>query len=434
MDEKQTEQTLHQPSAKEFYGLYGGSVVAVVTRNLEGDEGVGSAFHVGDGFFVTAKHVVENKASCKIELDSYRLSRLAKEASRKIGDLTDELIPITAYMHPDDRKDVAVFSVPELAVLPAIPLGDHLDDFITDHDFILNEVLVLGFPPIPLSRKKVLVAARGQINAVIDLINIPHVHFVVSTTARGGFSGGVVLSEWGFALGLVTSSLLTNGAPEELGYLTVLTIEPILECLAAHGCLPRDLARIILEGLVMVAHPFGKLYFYAVDAKKRSFQEPHLTMKRFTPAAPVLSPVNGKPVPLNFDGAEMSSDADLALLREVERRHDMAGLLSSCLTDLRDPGKVRHSLEDIIRFRIMMIAAGYGDGNDAADPRHDPSFRIAPERNPETGAALCPQPTIPRMENLPDVRDPDGTQHGSFPLPILCACARADRAGHRRHF
>ncbi len=92
-------------------------------------------------------------------------------------------------------------------------------------------------------------------------------------------------------------------------------------------------------------------------------------MKRFTPAAPVLSPVNGKPVPLNFDGAEMTSDADLALLREVERRHDMPGLLSSCLTDLRDPEKVRHSLEDIIRFRIMMIAAGYEDGNDAADPR-----------------------------------------------------------------
>ena len=128
-------------------------------------------------------------------------------------------------------------------------------------------------------------------------------------------------------------------------------------------------------------------------------------MKRFTPAAPVLSPVNGKPVPLDFDGAAMGSDAGLALLREVERRHDMAGLLSSRLTDLRDPGKVRHSLEDIIRFRIMMIAAGYEDGNDAADPRHDPSFRIALERNPETGAALCSQPTIARMENLPDVRD-----------------------------
>lgn len=127
-------------------------------------------------------------------------------------------------------------------------------------------------------------------------------------------------------------------------------------------------------------------------------------MKQSTVAAPALSPLNGKPVMLNFDGAEMSSDAGLTLLREVERRHDLAGLVASCLTDLREPGKVRHSLQDIIRFRIMMIAAGYEDGNDANDLRDDPAFKLALERDPETGAALCSQPTISRMENLADTR------------------------------
>ncbi len=57
-------------------------------------------------------------------------------------------------------------------------------------------------------------------------------------------------------------------------------------------------------------------------------------MKQFTVAAPALSPLNGKPILLNFDGAEMSSDAGLTLLREVERRHDLAGLVASCLGDL----------------------------------------------------------------------------------------------------
>ncbi len=37
-------------------------------------------------------------------------------------------------------------------------------------------------------------------------------------------------------------------------------------------------------------------------------------MKQSTVAAPALSPLNGKPVMLNFDGAEMSSDAGLTLL------------------------------------------------------------------------------------------------------------------------
>jgi hypothetical protein len=73
----------------------------------------------------------------------------------------------------------------------------------------------------------------------------------------------------------------------------------------------------------------------------------------------------------------MSSDAGLTLLREVERRHDLAGLLASCLDDPRDPSKILHSLEDIIRFRIMMIAAGYEDGNDAADLRHEASVTQA---------------------------------------------------------
>ena len=131
---------------------------------------------------------------------------------------------------------------------------------------------------------------------------------------------------------------------------------------------------------------------------------PRLTMDVSTPSRLCLSPVDGKQVLLGFDGARMSSDAGLMLLREIERREGLAGWLASCMEDPRAPGKVQHSLEDIIRFRILMIAAGYEDANDAADLRHDPSFKLALERAPESGAALCSQPTISRMENLPDAR------------------------------
>ena len=127
-------------------------------------------------------------------------------------------------------------------------------------------------------------------------------------------------------------------------------------------------------------------------------------MSQFTPSTPALSSLNGKPILFNFDGAKMSSDAGLTLLREVEHRADLAGVIARCLPDPREPGKVRHSLEDIIRFRIMMIASGYEDGNDATDLRDDPAFKLALERGPETGAALCSQPTISRMENLGNTR------------------------------
>jgi len=92
--------------------------------------------------------------------------------------------------------------------------------------------------------------------------------------------------------------------------------------------------------------------------------------------------VNGKPILLGFDGADMSSDAGLRLLREIERKVGLAQRLASCMADTRDPAKVQHRLDDIFRLPIMMIAAGYEDGNDAASLRHDPGFKIALERGP----------------------------------------------------
>ena len=62
-----------------------------------------------------------------------------------------------------------------------------------------------------------------------------------------------------------------------------------------------------------------------------------------------------------------------------------------------------HTLADIIRFRLLMIAAGYEDGNDATGLRTDPVFKMALERLP-SDRDLCSQSTISRLENLPDAR------------------------------
>ena len=119
-----------------------------------------------------------------------------------------------------------------------------------------------------------------------------------------------------------------------------------------------------------------------------------------TPALPGLSPVGGKPIIARFDGGLLSSDGGVLALREVERRLGLADRLAACLEDPRASERVQHGLAEIIRFRMLMIAAGYEDGNDADSPRHDPMFKLALERLPEA-AALCSQPTISRLENLP---------------------------------
>jgi hypothetical protein len=116
---------------------------------------------------------------------------------------------------------------------------------------------------------------------------------------------------------------------------------------------------------------------------------------------PGLSPVCGKPIVACFDGGRLSSDGGVLLLAEVERRLGIAERLARCVEDPRAPDRIVHGLAEMIRFRALAIAAGYPDANDCDLLRRDPAFKIAVGRLPETGADLCSQPTMTRLENLP---------------------------------
>jgi hypothetical protein len=118
---------------------------------------------------------------------------------------------------------------------------------------------------------------------------------------------------------------------------------------------------------------------------------------------PSLSPVCCKKVVARFDGGELSSDGGIVVLREVEQRLRLADRMAACMVDPRAPDQITHSLADIIGFRLLMIAAGYEDGNDADTLRSDPMFKMALDLAP-SDRALCSQPTISRLENLPDAR------------------------------
>jgi hypothetical protein len=50
----------------------------------------------------------------------------------------------------------------------------------------------------------------------------------------------------------------------------------------------------------------------------------------------------------------------------------------------------------MIRYRVLLIAAGYADGNDSLKPTQPSRWRL-----PERGDDLCLQPTISRLGNLP---------------------------------
>jgi len=114
-----------------------------------------------------------------------------------------------------------------------------------------------------------------------------------------------------------------------------------------------------------------------------------------------LPAVCRKKVSAAFDGGLLSSDGGVLLLREVERRLGIAERLAECLTDRRDPERIDHAIVEMLRLRMFAIAAGYEDADDCDALRDDPAFKLAVGRLPETGAALCSQPTMSRLENAP---------------------------------
>ncbi|HSX81539.1 MAG TPA: IS1380 family transposase [Candidatus Saccharimonadia bacterium] len=112
-----------------------------------------------------------------------------------------------------------------------------------------------------------------------------------------------------------------------------------------------------------------------------------------------LAPVGDKAVDLAFDGGRLSSDAGLVLLQDPDEQLGLTRALAAVLQDPRDPRRVHFTLHDLLKQRVLQIAAGYEDANDANTLRHDPLFKLLLGRLPDTGAPFASQPTLSRFEN-----------------------------------
>jgi Transposase DDE domain group 1 len=106
-----------------------------------------------------------------------------------------------------------------------------------------------------------------------------------------------------------------------------------------------------------------------------------------------------------FDGGRITTDGGILLLGMVEQRLGIAATLAELIADPRNPAFITHSVDDILRARILAIACGYEDADDLDHLRSDPAFKLACNRLPDSGADLCSQPTVSRWENMPTLRE-----------------------------
>ncbi|MGC2461742.1 MAG: IS1380 family transposase [Steroidobacteraceae bacterium] len=87
------------------------------------------------------------------------------------------------------------------------------------------------------------------------------------------------------------------------------------------------------------------------------------------------------------------------LLKVADRQYGLIACLASCLQDERQPGKIDHSLEELLAQRVFAIACGYPDANDSARLAADPIHKMLLDRDPVAGRDLASQPTLSRFEN-----------------------------------
>lgn len=232
---------------KDAYDNFAAGVgyISIILPN--GDESIGSCFHIGEGIFITARHVVENCKIKEIGTTSFQRSFYEIEESKDTGMVraTLDFTPqsTTSYqgpfMHPDENIDVAAIVVNDIKA-PVLILGDHLDDWLGD-EYVLSDVLIMGYPPIPFSSQPLLISSKCEVNTIIDKYTGGHPHFILSTMARGGFSGSPVITEEGIVLGVATESLSLNNQPTELGYLAIMSVEGIYKCIAHHKLIPKHI-------------------------------------------------------------------------------------------------------------------------------------------------------------------------------------------------
>ena len=162
------------------------ATAAIVIEKV-GQEFIGSGSvvsHNGASFILTNKHVVDPKADIRIK--HFYLGGNASSPPPPSGLILCE------------NDDLAAFpiSLPET----------HPRFFLGNESYVLQEVILFGYPKIPLTMRPHLTLHSGEINATIETRNGEQL-YLISNYASPGSSGGPLIDYRGMLVGVVSDSL-----------------------------------------------------------------------------------------------------------------------------------------------------------------------------------------------------------------------------------
>jgi len=93
-----------------------------------------------------------------------------------------------------------------------------------------------------------------------------------------------------------------------------------------------------------------------------------------------------KPLYVELSEEHSSSDGGGVLLKGIDQGLALTERLAGCLRDPRQPGKISHSFQELLQQRIIAIALGHPDANDARELSHDPVHKLLLDRDPVPAA------------------------------------------------
>jgi len=147
----------------------------------------------------------------------------------------------------------------------------------------------------------------------------------------------------------------------------------------------------------------------------------------------------------------LTSDGGAVLIREVIERLGITQWLVERLEDRRNPDLITHPLDEMINTRLLLLAQGWRDQDDADELRHDAALRLAASsrkgisplkrraarsdgkplgKNPPVPDGLASQPTLSRMDR-DFASDHNRNVLRDSLLELAARRIRSDRRGHR---
>lgn len=113
----------------------------------------------------------------------------------------------------------------------------------------------------------------------------------------------------------------------------------------------------------------------------------------------------GKELLANFNGGQITSNAGVVWLAELDKKLKITARFAECFQDYRNLSYIDYSVHQLLAQRVYGIALGYEDVNDHDQLRYDPALAIALEKldfAESPSAVLAGKSTLNRLEYCPE--------------------------------